>query len=294
MSVASDIKTDGLSEDAILALYKEAQKDLFIIIESGDPKGRFSTYRRQQFAAIERVIQRLEKASEKFANRTIEKLYRAGDAETLAKIKSFKEKNFSFEFGGVDEEAIGVLTGEALNDFARTMRGLRESAQSAVINKAKVANEIIKGAIQGSSFTRTQRGVEGALREQGFTVLKAKNGFGRKFSLEAYSNMVVRSQNVRAFNNGAKGRMVGMGRRFALFPTIRPDIDGEDICNEWERKKYVDLLKDPLPPESTHPNCRHTVQPVSDEQLQAERPDLFELEMQYREKITGFRPDAQE
>ena len=292
MSVASDIKTDGLSEDAILDLYREAQKELFAIIQSGDPSKPFGTYRRQQFAAIERVIHRLERESGKFAEKAIPRIYKAGDKETLERIRSFKERSFSVEFGGVNEDAIEILTGEAHNEFARTMRGLRESATAAVINKARVQNEIIKGAIQGSSFTRTQRGVETALREQGFTVLKSRNGFGRKFSLEAYSNMIVRSQNVKAYNTGAKGRLLGMGRRFGIFPTIRPDIDGDDICNRWEEKKYVDLLKDPLPPESTHPNCRHTIQPVSMEQLQAERPDLFELEMQYFEKTTGFRPQV--
>lgn len=36
--------------------------------------------------------------------------------------------------------------------------------------------------------------------------------------------------------------MLAAGRRFAIFPTINPDIDGTDVCNEWEKKKYVDLM----------------------------------------------------
>ena len=63
---------------------------------------------------------------------------------------------------------------------------------------------------------------------------------------------------------------------------LRPDIDGEDICNEKERQKYVDLLsKEPknLPP--FHPNCRHWLEPVSFAELKAERPDLYGKAIDY-------------
>lgn len=80
-----------------------------------------------------------------------------------------------------------------------------------------------------------------------------------------------------AYNSGARLRMLAAGRRFAIFPTIKPDIDGNDVCNEWERKKYIDLRRDALPPLSTHPNCRHIPIPVSFAQLKAERPDLYAI-----------------
>lgn len=61
---------------------------------------------------------------------------------------------------------------------------------------------------------------------------------------------------------------------FAVFPEIRPDIDGADNCNEWERKKFVDLKKDHISPLSTHPHCRHKLRAASFAELKAERPDL--------------------
>jgi hypothetical protein len=138
---------------------------------------------------------------------------------------------------------------------------------------------VLKGFIQGASAQRTQEQLIKDLKKSGFSVLRAKNGFGRRFSLENYTNLLVRTQNVTAYSLGVKNQLLQGGRRYAIIPTLRPDIDGDDICNDWERKKYVDLLSDPLPP--YHPNCRHTPQPVSFEQLRGERPNLYAKALRY-------------
>lgn len=273
-----------------LRLFREAQAELLQVIEHGDPRSRFTQYRREQYRAIDIVIHRLEGRVRGAMQDEIADTVKKGDADTLKAIQALGEEAFSFRFSGVNEEAVRILTEDLYNDYAKTIIGLRASARKGVIDRAKVSDTIIRGTIQGNSFAKNTFEVLKDLKEQGFEVLKARNGFGRKFRLEAYSNMLVRTQGMRAYNLGSKGRLLGAGRRYAIFPTIRPDIDGEDVCNEWEDKRYIDLLKDPLPPESTHPNCRHSPQPVSFEQLRADRPDLFKKAMDYFESVAGFRP----
>lgn len=275
----------------VLELFRQAEEELLNVIEHGNPKSRFIQYRKQQYQAIDIIIKRLEGQVRTSVTGQTAEDYQKGDSDTLKAIKAMNEIPFAFKFAGVNEEAVRILTEDIYVDYAKTVIGLRASAQRAVIDRAKVSDTIIRGAIQGDSFSTTTFKVLNDLKQQGFVVLKAKNGFGREMKLEPYSNLLARTNTMRAYNTGAKGRMLAAGRRYAIFPTIRPDIDGQDVCNEWEDKKYIDLLNDPLPPESTHPNCRHSPQPVSFQQLKAERPDLYQKAIAYFESVAGFTPD---
>lgn len=78
-------------------------------------------------------------------------------------------------------------------------------------------------------------------------------------------------------------KLAPTGRRFAKIPTIRPDIDGEDICNEFERQVYIDL-KDPKQLAPFHPNRRHVPIPISFAELKANRPDLYAKAVSFFQK----------
>ena len=164
------------------------------------------------------------------------------------------------------------------------MTGLRRDATRAALERRKIQESVLKGFIQGSSAQRTQAEVMKTLKKQGFTVLKARNGFGQRFSLEHYSNMAVRTQNVTAYNLGGKNQMLASGRRYARIPKL-PDIDGEDICNEYERKVVIDLSKDRMPP--FHPNCRHVAEPISFAEPERIRPDLYSNAVSYYQWVVA-------
>lgn len=283
MKTGTRIQKHGLSNNEILRLFKEAHMELVQIIEQSQ-SASFTKFRRQQLYAIEKVIDRLEKNALNWAEKSLPPIMKAGARETYEKIKAFDEKTFPVKFAGVDEEAVRILTQEAWLDFGTTMTGLRKDATRAALEKRKIQEKVLKGFIEGSSAQRTQAEVVKDLKKQGFTVLKAKNGFGRRFSLEHYSNMLVRTQNVTAYNLGGKSQMLGSGRRYARIPKL-PDIDGEDICNEWERKEIVDMTKDPLPP--YHPNCRHVAEPISFAELQQIRPDLYAKAVAFYQNTVG-------
>lgn len=272
------------NEDTMRQLYQKAADDLFEIIQKADPTKPFGQYRNEQLGLINKVLRGLDGNVRQFTDKQLGDVIVAGFEDMGKKIAAIGEGEFTFKFSGLNKEAISVLTERAYGDFANTMRGIGIDAQNAALNKYAIENEIVAGAIQGSSFSRTTREVLQELKGQGFKVLVARSGRGRKFNLAHYSNMLVRSQNILAYNQGGKQRLLTAGRRFAKFPTIRPDIDGEDICNQWERKIILDLEKDPLPPESTHPNCRHTAQPISFAQLKAKFPKQYRIALRYYEE----------
>lgn len=280
-----------LNEKDILNLYKNAEEKLIAVIAKGDPTQRFTIYRAQQLKAIRQVIRQLDGDVRKYVDKKIPELTDAGFKDTLSKIERLGEKEFKFSFSGINKDAVNILTEKAYLNFAKSVQGLGANAADASMNRVAIQNEVISGALQGSTFSQTTSDVLNVLKSGGIESIRGANGRGRSFNALQYSNLIVRTQNVFAYNHGARNRMLGAGRRYAIFPTIRPDIDGEDICNVWERKKYIDLLNDPIPTDSTHPNCRHTIQPVSFAQLQAERPSLFASGMNYFESVAGFRPD---
>lgn len=280
------------NEKEILALYQKAEEKLIAIIAKGDPNQRFTIYRSQQLKEIRKVIRELDGNVRKYVEKKIPNLADAGFKDALHKIGQLGESEFNFKFSGIDRDVISALTEKAYLNFGKSIVGLGTSATEASMNRFAIQSEVISGAIQGSSFASSTTDVLNVLKSSGIEVLRGGNGAGRSFNALQYSNLVVRTQNIFAYNHGVRNRLLGAGRRYAIFPTIRPDIDGEDICNVWERRKYVDLLNDPIPPESTHPNCRHTLQPVSFAQLAAEKPNLLEPGMQFFEERSGFRPEV--
>lgn len=279
--IGDQLSKAGLADDGLIRLYLQAQEDLLRIIERADPDSAFRGYRVQQFRAIDNVLIRLRAKTRTWTAREIERLFRAGVKETEQAVRELGETRFSMRFAGVNEEAIKILTQDAYLEFGKTMMGMGTDAKKRIMDKRKLQEKIIQGVAVGSSVARTQTQLIGELRSQGITAFKSRNGFGRRFNVEHYTNMLVRTQSMTAYNLGARHQLLGVGRRFGIFPTIRPDIDGDDICNVWERKKYVDLLKDELPPASTHPNCRHRVLPAPMAQLKAERPDLYRQALTY-------------
>lgn len=277
--IQDTLRRRGFTDDELLRLFKSAQRELIEIIEN--LQGDFRSFRTAQKIEIERVIRRLEQRTAKWAEEEIGSLVRAGSEETLKLMPD--EDDFAFQFAGIPEKTVSLLTTEAALEFGNTMVGLRRNATRALLNKRKLQEKIVESVIQGSSVARTQKQLIDVLRRDGIEVLRARNGFGRRFSLQDYTNLLVRSQSMSAYNTGAKLTMLGTGRRFAKIPTIRPDVDGDDVCNKYERQVYIDLTKpEQVPP--YHPRCRHVPIPVSFAELKANRPDLYRLAVGYYQK----------
>ncbi len=274
-------------EKQIIELFRQAGRKLYLIVQNADASQPFVRYRREQLGAIAQVLQRLDADSKRWAEEHIPGVMDEAAAETTDAIDAFDEQEFSFRFSGVPEEAVKVMTEEAYTNFGNTIVGLKRDGERAALNTYKLQRQITQGVIQGSSVATTQKELLQTLREQGFTVLRGKNGFGRRFSLEHYTNMLARTQMMTAYNVAASQQMLAAGRRYAIFPTIPPGKrEADDPCWKWEKQKYIDLTTDPIPPASTHPNCRHKLQPVSFAQLKAERPDLYEKAMAHFRKAS--------
>lgn len=271
------------SEAEITAFFKNAAKDLYGIVQRARTGGSFFQYRLQQLHAIRDVIAKLDVNSKEWALENIPAAMEAASEDVKAEIAKQNEPDFSFQFSGVPEDAVKVLTHQTYLDFGNTVTALKRNGERAALNKLMIQRKIIQATIQGGSISRTQEDILAAMRKD-VSAIQYRNG--TKVPVEAYINMLVRTQTMNAYNVASSQQMIAAGRMFAIFPTIPPGHrHRDDPCWAWEKKRYINLLKDPLPP--VHPNCRHRIRPISFEQLKAERPDLYEEAIAYFSKAAA-------
>jgi len=284
MTVADQLRKDGYTNDELIKLYQQAADEIAAIIAGADTSQGFARYRLQQFRAIQAVIARNSPQVQEWVDSTIPDVMQAANDETNDAMKGFADQGFSFRFSGVNQEAVKYLTTQASEYFVSTLQGLKTSGLRASLDKRALANRVIKSVIQGQSVAKTQTQLVDILKNQGFTLVIGKKG--RRLNLEDYSQTLVRTQTINAYNVSAQQTMLSAGRRFAIFPTIPAQRrEPDDICWKYEKQKYIDLLKDPVPP--LHPRCRHTLQPVSMDQLKEERPDLYDQAVAYYKKASN-------
>jgi hypothetical protein len=271
------------SEEEIVSLFKNAAIDLENIVQRAKTGTTFYVYRLQQLHAIADVIASLDAESKEWALENIPGVMDTASDDVKKEIAKQSELEFSFRFTGVPVEAVKVLTQQTYLDFGNTVTMLKRNGERAALNKLMIQRKIIQGTIQGSSVGRTQQQILDAMKDDIKTV---QYRGGQKVPVEAYINMLVRTQTMNAYNVATHQQLLAAGRMFAICPTVpalhRPP---DDPCWKWEKQRYINLLKDPLPP--YHPNCRHSPQPVSFDQLKAERPDLYEEAIAYFNSIAG-------
>ncbi len=271
------------SEAEITALFKNAAIDLYGIVQRAKTKGTFYMYRLEQLHAIQDVIAKLDGDSKEWAKENIPAVMEAASEDVKAEIAKQNEPDFSFRFSGVPVEAVKVLTHQTYLDFGNTIVLLKKNAERAALNKLMIQRKIIQATIRGGSVASTQADILQAMKNDVQSVMYRG---GQKVPVEAYINMLVRTQTMNAYNIASSQQMLAAGRMFAICPVVpalhRPP---DDPCWKWEKQRYINLLKDPMPP--WHPNCRHSLQPISLAQLKAERPDLYELAIAYFNKVAG-------
>jgi hypothetical protein len=273
----------------LLFYYKKASKKLAEIIAT-TPNNPYKNLRRKKLAQILAIIKELEIQNKEWAKKSIPNVYRKGISDTsnlLGKLP--KEKGFKiFPFLGVNEKAISILSDEASLSFANTLFAIKKNAEKIVteIQKKEMQDTIIRDTIMGETGFTTKAEIIASLRTKGIEVFRA---YGPKrtriFNLNDYADILVRSQTMRAYNSGIVARSLSAGRKFMKVSVVSPDIDGFDICNEWEGK-IVDLLdvsgKTKLP--IYHPRCRHSLVPVSFEEIKRKNPSFYaEAEKYFQE-----------
>ena len=206
-----------------------------------------------------------------WADKEIPAVYKAGVADAEAQLKRLGVKlERLLAFTVIDQDAVEAILNEVKGGFATSMQTIGQSTQRILKEATKLeANTIMaEGIITGEANKKIAREIKGIIQDEGIAGFIDKSG--RKWQLDNYTQMLVRTKLVEARNVGLGNRMGQYG--FDLVQVSDHNSD-HPVCAAWEGQilsmrgetegypTYDEAVSDGL----FHPNCEHAINAVHPE-----------------------------
>lgn len=195
----------------------------------------------------------------------IEKAYRKGADEAVKQLKNNKAPvAVQSGFNVIHKEAISALVDDTSRSFAESIQGVNRNA-NILIGKATrdaLTQKLAEGVLSGESKDRIRQQLKGLLQEQGLVSIIDKAG--RAWTLDRYTEMLLRTRIVEARNRGLANRMVENGYDLVQ---VSNHFSTHHECAVWEGK-ILSLRGEvggyPTVAEAEsaglfHPNCKHAI-----------------------------------
>lgn len=264
----------------LAATFKASQRQILRQIEAAVRIGNleYAQARRLQLAAVLATLDQLGAATDPAARRAVKQAFDEGSQTAAASIGAQigREVGIPESFTGVSRQAIEELQRSAADRLraSRVTVGRRVDDFYARAGR-RAAVRALLGAdgspqLAAKALARDIR----ATPEYKRLVKKGVTGFvdaaGKQWSLDTYSEMVVRTTTREAVVQGQVMRMASHGVNLAR---VSMHASACKLCAPYEGRlisldgsmtefqgQAVGDASVPLPP--YHPNCRHTIQPV--------------------------------
>lgn len=268
--------------DDLQTTYRQAQRLLAAQVTAAIQKGDLSTAarRRAQLRKVLRVLDELGHETDRIARELVAQAHEEGAARALTQIHqlNISAPEIPGAFAGVSKEAVVTLQESVLGRLELARQTVGRSVND-VYGRAgrRVALRAVLGAAPSPREARRQLVTELMQdRDIARAVAQGGPGFvdkaGKRWSLETYSDMAVRTTTREAVVQGALNRMASHGITIARWtthgdacPICQPwlgrliSLDG--TTQEYRGEAVASIGASGTPP--LHPNCRCTVSPVS-------------------------------
>ncbi len=271
-----------LNDEKIQELIRIYKRAVSRITENINEATTFDKLRRAQLLAqIQEIVQQLGTDINSWADENMTAYYREGFLEAQHELKRLGiDIEETAVFSVIDQEAVMALVDEVKLGFAESMRGVVRGVQRLFreADKMEINAILAEGVITGETQRKIAREIKLMLQDTGVTSLVDKAG--RRWELETYTNMLVRTKAVEARNRGLGNRMAQYG--FDLVQVSNHNSDHPE-CAFWEGKILSYTGKTPtgtkLPGDYVvagsfsqalaaglfHPNCKHAINVFSPE-----------------------------
>lgn len=253
------VGVDRLAGDLIL-LYVRAHRLAQTQMHAALENGALGTarYRAGQVAAIEAVMRRLERNAEPHVEETIRASYRAGAEATDVSTRLAEIGDFQFQ--GVHEGAVTALVQALRFDLRAAVRSVGREADD--VFRRVVIEQSALGAAAGDARRDVTRRAVADLQAHGVTAFRDRAG--RRWSLERYANMAVRTTTREAVSIATDHRMQDHGLDLV---TMSRHASDDEPCKSWEGRTFsrsgASSRYPPVPMwPPWHPNCRHVATPA--------------------------------
>lgn len=260
----------------LTVLYNKAYQEIVKELETATS---FGVYNRTQILnQIEAILKELGEDINYSMKQHIERYYTKGASEAVSQLKAVDgEIAVSKGFNKIHKEAIASLVDSSQNSFGESLSGVNRSVKN-VISKTiqeQLTAGMAVGKISGKTLPQLKAILKDVLEREGLNALVDKAG--RKWTLDRYTEMLIRTKSVEARNRGMANRIVENG-----YDLVQVSSHGAtDVCGEWEGKILsvngsVSGYPSVLDAEASglfHPNCKHAINVIV--------PELAELTKAY-------------
>ena len=250
----------------LVKVFKRAYKDIVAEITTATDFGAYN--RRVILARIESHLTRLGVDVEIFLRDELPEYYKMGADDAIRQLKRV-DADIAVEHGFniVHQDAILALIDDTSKSFAESLSTVNRAA-GRLLNKATqdlLTYQLAEGTISGKALRTVRQTIKGTLQEDGLAGLVDRAG--RRWSLDSYAEMLIRTKAVEARNTGLANRMVENGYdlvQVSQHPGACP------LCTPWEGKvlsvtgetKGYPTVADAEATGLFHPNCRHAINTI--------------------------------
>ena len=277
MLYPTSIQVDEAKLNRLIKTYQEAYKSIYSEIATATNFGQ--QRRKTILAGIENNLKELGADTQTFIDENIPAYYKSGADDAVAQLKKiYAPVDIKTGFNRIHREAIAALVDDTAKSFADSLTAANRAARTLISDAAKevMTQQLATGQISGDALKTIQKQIIATIQQDGLTSLKSKpftNASGtvvqQSWSLDRYSEMLIRTKAVEARNTGLKNRLVENG-----YDLVQVSSHGAtDVCGRWEGKilsltgetkrlpsgEEVYTVKYAENDGLFHPNCKHAI-----------------------------------
>lgn len=255
-------------EDALLAIYRRAEATLRAQIRQGLRTGRLGTaaYQRALHEQIRSILRQLGVRTRPAAGAAVLDAYMRGVDLVAAAAEG--------RFGVVHSGAVATIADRLAGNLEGAAATMGQSARAAALRSRRILEATATGLAAGETRRETTLALMLDLERDGVTALVDRAG--RRWTLERYARMAVRTETRVAQSEGTANRLDELGQ---VLVTISRHVNACEVCVPYQGRTWALPGKthpehptiDRLPP--FHPLCAHVAHPA------AESLDALEREL---------------
>lgn len=246
----------------LTSFYKRAYKE---IIEEIESVSSFTAGRRRQvLSQIDNILSELGVNTKEFLETELPEYYKTGANQAIQQLRKISASiRIATGFSKIHQNAINAIIDDTSRAFGESINGVNRSARRLLNTavKEEITFRLAGGQLRGEALRKTKQRIIGVLKDEGLSALVDKGG--RKWELDRYAEMLIRTKAVEARNTGLANRMVENN-----YDLVQVSAHGAtDVCGKWEGKILSRTGNTPGYPtvaqaESDglfHPNCKHAI-----------------------------------
>lgn len=262
-------------EKDISKIFEDVSFDIELILLAAVASGQLRNsnyYNRQRAAIISKLSEAKRKATPLIA-KAIKDQYTGGSKKALQWLAAFFGIDMKQPFSPADQRAVELLVQSTLGRLDSALASMGTAAEQTMTQQA--LQEVANLGVSAGKSEEAARRLEAALVRAGTTLNKTSTSKtqvgtrlirvnGRNYDAKKYSQLVVKTETNRAYNQGTLERLKANNWDIV---SINATAATCNLCSTYDSGTYSLTGADPAYPvlgeyPPYHPGCQHYVEPV--------------------------------